>query len=98
MPKGKKYDAAEKHFLKQKEVLDRTIRQLREQVATMATAKMADDAKIGRLEDENAKLKQANAALQKTAGLTDSEVRSLVKNAESMNVVSGLLRGGFGVV
>ena len=91
MPKGKKFDAAEKHFLKQKENLDRIIRGLRTEVQTQ-DKEIKRLARLLELErNENLHLQLKNQALQETAGLTDSEVRTLVKKAEALNAIGGVM-------
>lgn len=92
MPKGKKYTAAEKHFLEQKATLDKTIKFLRQEVQTITTDRNHFARRCEELEKENALLKQRCDELQKLHGLSDSDVRELIKKAESMNCVTGLFR------
>ena len=92
MPKGKKFDAAEKHFLKQKEGLDRTIRQLRQDLENMTTDRNRFQRRYALAQEELDILKRKNEELMKLHGLSDSDVRPLIQKADSVNAVTGLLR------
>ena len=97
MPRGKKFDAAEKHFLKQKEVLDRTIRDLRQQLQAMTKDRDHFARRSQQLAEEVELLKRRNDELQKLHGLSDSDVKELLKKAESVNAVTGILRATSGL-
>lgn len=92
MPKGKKFDAAEKHFLKQKESLDRTIKLLRKQVQEISADRTHFARRCELLEEENKLLRGECEELRKLHGLLDSDVKALVQKADSVNAVTGLLR------
>lgn len=97
MPRGKKYNAAEKHFLKQKEALDKQL---------LASRNLCGiyDSKIRRLEKELAEAKgeitrltQENDTLKELHGLSQSDVRELIRKAEGINAIHGVFKfmGGY---
>ena len=93
MPKGKKFDAAEKHFLSQKEKLDRTIRDLRSALERCTKEKKELSRQLELERRENSYLRQKLEVLESTAGLTRSEVRDLVNRAQSLNAIAGVTAG-----
>lgn len=96
MPKGKKFNAAEKHFLKKEEALRREIKTLQE--ALRNTQQSLDNtlAMQNRLIAENASLKQERNRLLKLQGLTLEEIRQLIKDerrkAESFSTINTLCK------
>ena len=91
MAKGKKYEAAEKHFLKEEAKLKRQIKEAKD-----VSARLAEECKLlmaenERLKAEAKKLRQANAELMKTANLSEAEVQELVKRSEALTMLTGLL-------
>lgn len=91
MPKGKKFTAAEKHFHEKEIILRRELNQTRDRVYELRAR--LDEAlnEMEKLTALNQELEAKNAILQQTAGLTDEEVRSLVKRAQSLNTLAGVM-------
>lgn len=97
MPRGKKYDAAEKHFLKQKEVLDKRCLALSKQCAEYGKEVRELSKQLKDAQAENERLRAGLDALKELHGLSDSDVRTLIRQAESRNMVTGMLKhlGGY---
>lgn len=97
MPRGKKYDAAEKHFLKQKEVLDKRCLSLSKQCAEYGREVRELSKQLKGVQAENEKLRRELDALKELHGLSDSDVRTLIRQAEDRNMVTGMLKhlGGY---
>ena len=93
MPKGKKFDAAEKHFMKQKDSLDRTIKALQKDLQDMTEDRNRISRSYERELKENELLKERiqalEAVLKETQGLSESDIRTLVKKAEAVATVAG---------
>lgn len=94
MPKGKKFDAAEAHFLKQKEKLDKQIKELRAQLHTAIDDRNRFSHRWELAMAENDELKKQIEALQKLHGLSQKDVQALVRSTESVNTVTELLKLG----
>ncbi len=97
MPRGKKYNAAEEHFRKKEVVYQKEIRGLKEAIGRMDAEAKAKDKLLKEATDTIAALQQKVDQLMKTSGLTESEVRDMVRAAEGTNTIMSLLqytRGG----
>ena len=92
MPRGKKFEAAEKHFLKQKKELDSTIRTQRQLLENAIEARNRIQNQLAMYQKECALLRKENEELKKLKGLSDSDVRTLIKKADSINAVDSLLK------
>ena len=80
MPKGKKFDAAEKHFMKKEEALRREIKELRDALTSSRQALENSLARQNQLVVENATLKQERDRSLQLQGLTQEEIRQLIKD------------------
>lgn len=90
MPKGKKFDAAEKHFEKKCIEWRKRIREL-EQANKVLNQKLCDNInEIERLQMENEYLKQQNKALMELKDMSVADVKMLVESRESMRNASSL--------
>lgn len=98
MPKGKKFNAAEKHFLKKEETLRREIKDLQEILRNTQQTLERTLAMQSRLIAENASLKQERDQLLGLQGLSSEEIRQLIKDehckAESFSAINTLCKIG----
>lgn len=94
MLKGKKFDAAEKHFEKQKIEWRRKIRDLETQLQEALTKLYRLTETVQKLEQENERLKQTNQQLMKLKNVTDEEVQQMVK----ISSLAGNLNSAFTAV
>lgn len=92
MPKGKKFEAAEKHFLKQKKELDSTISTQRQLLENAIEDRNRIQNQLAMYQKECELLRKENAELKKLKGLSDSDVRTLIKKADSINAAASLLK------
>lgn len=79
MPRGKKFDAAEKHFMKKEERYKAELKILKE--SNEAREKALDEARdhIDKLETENASLKEWIERLLEYTELTPEEIKAKIK-------------------
>ena len=91
MPKGKKFTAAEKHFHEKEIILRRELNRTRDRVYELRAQLDEAFAEMEKLTALNDELEARNAVLQQTVGLTDAEVRDLVKRAQSLNTLAGVM-------
>lgn len=90
MPKGKKFDAAEKHFENKCIEWRKKIREL-EQVNKILHKKICDNCdEIEKLQMENEYLKQQNEVLMEIKEMSVDDVKTLIKSKESVNNISDL--------
>lgn len=90
MPKGKKFDAAEKHFENKCIEWRKKIREL-EQVNKILHKKIYDNCdEIEKLQMENEYLKQQNEVLMEIKEMSVDDVKTLIKSKESINNISDL--------
>lgn len=90
MPKGKKFDAAEKHFENKCIEWRKKIREL-EQVNKILHKKICDNCdEIEKLQMENEYLKQQNEVLMEIKEMSVDDVKTLIKSKESVNNLSDL--------
>jgi regulator of replication initiation timing len=90
MPKGKKFDAAEKHFENKCIEWRKKIREL-EQANKILHKKICDNCdEIEKLQMENEYLKQQNEVLMEIKEMSVDDVKTLIKSKESVNNISDL--------
>ncbi len=90
MAKGKKFDAAEKHFEKKCVEWRKQIREL-EQSNKDYTKRIFDLCdEMEKLQMENEGLRQQNEALMELKDMSKEDVRTLIKSKESVNRLSGM--------
>ena len=90
MPKGKKFNAAEKHFENKCIEWRKKIREL-EQVNKILHKKICDNCdEIEKLQMENEYLKQQNEVLMEIKEMSVDDVKTLIKSKESVNNISDL--------
>ena len=84
MPKGKKFDAAEQHFLKKKQELDKVVKKANETarlaVEHAATLKCENDA----LKAENERLKAEHELLLKRCEMTPEDLKRALNTEKHM--------------
>lgn len=90
MPKGKKFDAAEKHFENKCIEWRKKIREL-EQVNKILHKKICDNCdEIEKLQMENEYLKQQNEVLMEIKEMSVDDIKTLIKSKELVNNISDL--------
>ena len=90
MPKGKKFNAAEKHFEKKCVKWQKKIREL-EETNKLLHKKICDNIdKMEKIQMENEYLKQQNNALMETKDMSVADVKTLIKAKESISNILGL--------
>lgn len=90
---GKKFTAAEKHFHEKEVKYQKELKAAREQNSIL-TARL--ERKTKELEDTKKALTEMTERydiLAKMSGLSPTEIRQLVKDAENRNLFASLLRG-----
>ena len=88
MAKGKKFDAAEKHFEKKCIEWRKQIREL-EQVNKELHKKLCNLCdEMEKLQMENESLRQHNETLMELKDMSNDDVRTLIKSKESINRLS----------
>ncbi len=101
MPRGKKFDAAEKHFLKKEAGYLKSIKELKEALAAAAAEVAGKENQLQEVRAENELLKKEIEQLRKTAGLSPEEVSKLVRGAEGAATLCGFIQssrgGAFGL-
>ena len=90
MPKGKKFNAAEKHFEEKCVEWRKKIREL-EQANKDLHKKLFDNCdEMEKLQMENEYLKQQNKVLMEIKEMSVDDVKTLIKSKESINNISSL--------
>lgn len=91
MAKGKKFDAAEKHFEKKCVEWRKQIRELEQQ--NKENHKRIFDLRdeIEKLQMENKRLREQNEMLMELKDMSKEDVRTLIKSKESVNRLSGMM-------
>lgn len=90
MSKGKRFDAAEKHFENKCIEWRKKIREL-EQVNKILHKKICDNCdEIEKLQMENEYLKQQNEVIMEIKEMNVDDVKTLIKSKESVNDISDL--------
>lgn len=85
MPKGKKFNAAEKLFEEKHVEYRKKIREL-EQVNKVLHKKICDNIdELEKLQTENEYLKQQNDVLMKLKNMSIADIKTLVESRESIN-------------
>ena len=91
MPKGKKFDAAQKHFQEKEMKLNRLMRSYeasaKEANARAETLQKENEA----LRQENENLKLANQQLMELHDLSDADIKALVERAHHLRSFSQLM-------
>lgn len=91
MSKGKKFDAAEKHFEKKCVEWRKQIRELEQQNKELHKKLFSLCNEIEKLQMENECLRQRNETLIELKDMSNEDVRTLIKSKESENRLSGML-------
>ena len=90
MPKGKKFDAAEKHFEQKCVEWRKQIREVeyKNKELWQKISDVCDENE--KLKIENERLKQQNETLIALKDMSNEDVRTLIKSKESLNNLSGI--------
>lgn len=91
MAKGKKFDAAEKHFEKKCIEWRKQIRELEQQNKenNKRIFDLCDE--IEKLQMENKRLREQNETLMELKDMSNEDVRTLIKSKKSINELSSLM-------
>ena len=93
MPKGKQFNAAQKHF-EEKELKSRREKESLRLMLLKADEELKRTKKqLLTIMDENERLKKENEQLTKLHGLTPEQVQRFVKGASSMNTFMSMVDG-----
>lgn len=84
MPKGKKFDAAEKHFAKEREKLNKEIKDLKQQVENAHRDTYHFKAQAEFLERENEELKNWIERLLEYTELSKEDIKAACEKDKSM--------------
>ena len=84
MAKGKKFNAAEKHFEKKRLQLNRIISNLESQLRDACQNNQNLRNRCNELENENSNLKELNQKLLETSKLSFEEVKMLIQHEKEM--------------
>lgn len=90
MPKGKKFNAAEKHFEKKCVEWRKKIKEL-EETNKLLHKRISDNCdEIEKLQMKNECLEQQNQVLMELKDMSVDDVKTLIASKESVNKLSGL--------
>ena len=90
MAKGKKFNAAEKHFEQKCVEWRKQIRELEHQISELYRKLVDTRDENSKLKMENEELRQQNIALMELKDMSNEDVRTLIKSKESVNKLSGM--------
>lgn len=96
MPKGKKFDAARKHFEEKEVVYRQKIRQLEFEMKSIQEKDAKIMAENEVLKKELVKLKLKCDALMKSGKLSESDVQSLIDYSNASSVLSNIMQKAIG--
>ena len=91
MSKGKKFNAAEKHFQKRCVEWRKKIKEIEETNKLLHKTICNNIKEIERLQMENEYLKQQNNALMEIKDISIDDIKTLIESKESINNISKLL-------
>ena len=91
--KGKKFDAAEKHFHEKEVKLRQEMRECREEVASVRERNIQLIENNEKLEKESADIKEKFQKLLELSKLSENDINSLLKTNEVAGMYAGFLKG-----
>jgi predicted nuclease with TOPRIM domain len=91
--KGKKFDAAEKHFQEKELKLRREMRQIAERMTEVSSINSQFAAKNKVLEKENAEIKERYRKLLEYSKLSESDITAALKRDKAVTQLAGLVDG-----
>jgi chemotaxis regulatin CheY-phosphate phosphatase CheZ len=91
MPKGKKFDAAQKHFQEKEIKLNRKMREYEASAKEALKKANAVQKENDRLRQENEALKLANKELMELHNLSDADIKALVERAHHLRSFAQLM-------
>lgn len=95
MPKGKKFNAAEKHFANEQARLWKRIKGLEDHIFLLERENQKLKNELFQLQEENNAFAAENKVLRQMTPLSNDDVKELVQRARSMNMVTSLLKRSF---
>lgn len=96
MPKGKKFDAARKHFEEKEIAYRQRIRQLEFEIKSIREKDSKIEAENEVLKKELVKLKLKCDALMKSSKLSEADVQNLIDYSNASSVLSNIMRKAVG--
>lgn len=96
MPKGKKFDAARKHFEEKEIAYRQKIRQLEFEMKAIQEKDNKLEAENIALKKELVKLKLKCDALMESGKLSEADVQSLIDYSNASSVLSNIMRKAIG--
>lgn len=96
MPKGKKFDAARKHFEEKEIAYRQRIRQLEFEMKSIQEKDSKLEAENKVLKKELVKLKLKCDALMKSGKLSEADVQNLIDYSNASSVLSNIMRKAVG--
>ena len=93
--KGKKFDAAEKHFLKKEEVYRKKISALEKEVAEKSKLLADVEEKVQNLESENEQMKDWVDRLLKYTELSQADIKKVCEKDKAIASLLEVLKGGY---
>ena len=85
--RGKKFDAAEKHFLKKQEIYERKIRYLENQIKELSDKNEEQKDYIDRLELTNKELREMLNQLLEYTKVSEADVKRYVKKKQRRRIL-----------
>lgn len=82
--KGKKFDAAEKHFIKKEEQYKKHIKALELEITAKAEKEKSNDALIASLSEQNAMLIAQNKKLMELCKLSEADLKILIEKDKNV--------------
>ena len=82
--KGKKFEAAEKHFLKKEEQYKKHIKALELEITAKAEKEKTNEALIASLSEQNAMLLEQNKKLLELCKLSEADLKMLVEKDKNV--------------
>lgn len=92
MAKGKKYNAAEKHFMEIEARLQKSITFYRERLSEVSKENDQIRAENEELREDNRRLNAVTQQLKTLLGLSDSEIKEMVHRNETLSNLAQILK------
>ena len=94
MPKGKKFEAAEKHFIKKEEKLRKVIKELQSKISELSEKNQELEKALTNANEQLDLLRIENSTLKDASSLSEDELKSLIERADQAKRVEALLNFG----
>lgn len=94
MPKGKKFYAAEKHFIKKEEKLRKEIKELQSKMCELSEKNQELEKALTNANEQLDLLRRENSTLKETSSLSEVELKALIEKVDREKQVETLLNFG----